>query len=152
MSALQESHDALWEAITSRVDRSISCGDLPIERFYKYRVGFGIRDTGAYLVVLGRRIVPVQSGVHWRLASLEVDFGIIGASLLPEDKQEEVVDLMFKLVNLFLSNTTLSGLARTTMLNEMSLDNVIDPNSEVIVHSSATLGWQFEYMDNQDGP
>ena len=148
MSTLQHHHDALWEAIIGRVDGAVASNELPIERFYKYRVGIAVRDTGPYLVVLGRRLSPVQSGVHWRLGSLEVEFGVISASLLPEEKQEEVVGLMFKLVDLFLSNTTMNGLARSTVLNEMSLDNVIDPNSEVIVHSSATLGWQFEYMDN----
>ena len=150
MSTLQQHHDAVWEAITERVDRAVTSRELAIERFYKYRVGTSVRDGGPFLVVLARRLAPVQAAVNWRLGNLEVDFGVIGASLLPEDKHEEVVSLIFKLVDLFLSDTTLGGLARFTTLSEMSLDNVIDPNAEVIVHSSATLGWQFEYMDNVD--
>ena len=148
MTTLQRHHDALWEAIADRVDEAIATGQLGLDRFYRYRVGPTTRDTGPFLVVMGRRLAPVQSAVRWRLGNLEVDFGVISASLLPAEKQEEVVGLMFKLTDLFLSNTTLGGMARSTTLNEMVLDNVIGPNSEVIIHSSATLACQFEYMDN----
>ena len=55
---------------------------------------------------------------------------------------------MFRLVALFLNDTTLEGRAKSTSLVDMVLDDILDPSAEEVVHSRATLAWQFEYMDN----
>ena len=148
LTTLKEKHHALWEAIASRINDAVEDGSLKVERFFKYRVGSTVRDSGPFLVVLGRRLSLIQAGAHWRLGSLDVDFGVVGASLLPEERNEEIVDVMFALVDMFLGDTTFEGRAKTTTLTEMSLDDVIDADSETTIHSRASLSWQFEYMDN----
>lgn len=149
MSNLSDKSLALWDAVQTKVTDAMEKGSTlhGVKQFFPQKRGRAAKLPSPSLVTLERRTTVEQWGAHRGVGSLEVTFGLTATSYKPEQSGPELESYAYALIDLFLADFRIAGLAYDTEVASVDADaspEGVEDNTQPWV--TVTLIWKFEFL------